>query len=66
MITATKVSLTKFDRCCASASGACAATTLVQLHEGSEPLLFCSHHFDVHREALLALHPFLIQGETDE
>lgn len=52
--------LTRNDRCCASATGACAAEVLVQLHEDNEPLLFCKHHWAKAKEPIMALDPFFV------
>ena len=47
--------------CDASATEVEQAVVLVQLHEDSEPLLFCGHHWDhEHGEAVLAADPFLV------
>ena len=60
------MTLTALDRCCADAKGSCAASVMVQLTEESEPLLFCSHHYNKAEAALLALSPFSIIDTRDD
>jgi len=54
-----KVVLTGHDRCCATASGVEQAEVLVVMEKGNEPMLFCRHHWDMHKEAIKASEPYL-------
>ena len=55
------VDMTLSGYCDASATEVEQAVVLVQLHEDSEPLLFCAHHWDhEHGEAILAVDPYLV------
>ena len=60
------VTLTLADRCDASAIGSCAAEVAVWLRGDSAPMLFCNHHWNVSRDAVLALEPHHIQEARGE
>jgi len=60
------MALTALDRCCADAKGSCRAEVQVQLHEDSEPLLFCRHHWNKHKDAIEARVPYRVQDPVME
>ena len=64
-ITTPPPTLTAHERCCATASGSEAAQVTVQLTYDTEPLLFCGHHYDLHKAALEARLPVLIHDTRD-
>jgi hypothetical protein len=54
-----RVELTGHDRCCATANGTEQAEVLVVMREGDEPILFCRHHWNKHKDAIEAQEPYL-------
>jgi hypothetical protein len=54
-----KVVLTGHDRCCATANGTEQAEVLVVMSKGDEPLLFCRHHWNQHKDAIQTAEPYL-------